>query len=155
MNIREELKNLSHKKQIEFALFCALQVKHLMKDERSLDALVKIDLFINDKITISQMRDATAAAYAAYAASAVSANTAAIAGSSAAYAAASAAYAASTSYDDIAASAAYAPSVSANTAAAYAVYDAASYVAFEAASAATKEKQIGFLKTLLEGNTLL
>ena len=59
-----ELKNLSYYNLIRFSFFCANQVKFLMKDQRSLDALKKIELFLKNKITFENMNN-TAAAYAA------------------------------------------------------------------------------------------
>jgi hypothetical protein len=80
-----ELKNLSYYNLIRFSFFCANQVKFLMKDQRSLDALKKIELFLKNKITFENMNN-TAAAYAAAADAYATADTA-TADTAAAYAA--------------------------------------------------------------------
>jgi hypothetical protein len=100
---------------------CAKQVEHLMKDQRSKDALQACFDYVNGKITREQLNIAYAAA-AAYAADA----------DAAAYAAAYAAYAAAAADAD-ADAAAYA--------AAYATY-AAAYAAYAAAYAAARQSSL-------------
>ena len=147
-----------------FAVWCARQVSHLMKDPRSLRALDVVDAFARGDATAEELevarRDAyaaytaadaaDAAAYAAYdadAADAAAAYTAADAAyTAAADAAADAAYAAYAAYDaaytaaDAAADAAYAAAAdaAAYTAAAYAA--AADAAAYTAAAARTKAR---------------
>jgi hypothetical protein len=107
---------------------CANQVRHLMKDPRSLAALDAAEKSGNGEISRDELDTAAyAAAYAAYAA--------------AAYAAYAAAYAA-------AAYAAYA---------AYAAADAAAYAAYAAAAAAKKEslkKSAEFCREILTDDVL-
>jgi hypothetical protein len=96
--------NVDDKKLTMAKAMCAKQVEHLMKDQRSKDALQACFDYVNGKITRQEL-DAAAAAAAAAAAYA------------AAYAAYAAAYAAYAAYADVAAyAAAYA---------AYAAYAAA------------------------------
>jgi hypothetical protein len=125
VNIQAELEKLSHEKQIRFALFCAIQVKHLMRDDRSLDALLKIELSLDGKISKSDMK---IVAYAAADAARYSANAAGYAANAAGYAANAARYSAN--------------------AARYA--DAADTAAYDSARA----KQIDFLKKLLNEGSL-
>lgn len=118
---------------------CARLVQHLMKDQRSLDALVVAEAFAGGTATRAQLN---AAAYAAYAAVA-----AAVAASSAAYAVAAAtaaaayavAYAADAAYASVAAVAA-ASSASYAYAVAYDAYAAASYASAAADADAARKK---------------
>jgi hypothetical protein len=96
--------NVDDKKLTMAKAMCAKQVEHLMKDQRSKDALQACFDYVNGKITREELDAAYAAAYAAYAA----------ADAADAYAAYAAAYAAADAAD---AAAAYA--------AAYAAYAAA------------------------------
>jgi hypothetical protein len=79
-----------------FAVWCARQVQHLMKDQRSLTALDVAERFANGQVTIEELRQVRQdAAYAYYAADYAAAYAAAYAAdAAAAYAAADAAYAA-------------------------------------------------------------
>lgn len=114
-----------------FAVWCARQVQHLLKDERSLKALDVAEKFAKGEASEGELR-------AAYAASAYPARAAA-----AATAAAAAVTAAAYAY---AAYAAYA-------AAAYAAYAArAARAAARAAAASAGTKQAEKLKSMLEGN---
>jgi hypothetical protein len=109
---------------------CAKQVEHLMKDQRSKDALQACFDYVNGKITREELNAAYAAAYAAAADADAYA---------AAYAAAAAAdaYAAAAAADAYAAAAADAAYAAAYAAAAYAAaYAAAAYAAAYAAAAA-------------------
>ena len=55
-----------HEKEIRlFAVWCAIQVQHLMTDERSVAALVVAEDFANGKATSSDLSAAWAAAWAA------------------------------------------------------------------------------------------
>jgi hypothetical protein len=99
---------------------CANQVRHLMKDQRSLDALDAAEKYGNGEISSDELNAASDAAYAAYAAASDAA--------SAAYAAAYAA-AADAAYAAYAASYAAAYAASAASAAAAAAAYAASYTA--------------------------
>jgi hypothetical protein len=104
--IRQDLEKLCHHSQIYFAIFCAEQVFHIIKQEHQPVCRQAIDiakLFLEGKATKEECRvaaDAAAAAYATY--TAATANYAAYA----AYAAANAADAAT--YVNYAAYAAYA-----------------------------------------------
>jgi len=98
---------------------CANQVRHLMKDSRSIAALDAAERYGNGEINRDELNTATAAAYAAYAAAAAAAY--ADAAAYAAYAdAAAAAYADAAAYAAYADAAAYA---------AYAAYADAAYAA--------------------------
>ncbi len=127
--------NVDDKKLTMAKAMCAKQVEHLMKDQRSKDALQACFDYANGKITRKELNDTAIAAYAAVN---TTANTAV-----AAYAAYAAAYAAYAAYANAAnanaanANAAYAAvNTTANTAvAAYAAY-AAAYAAYAAANAA-------------------
>jgi hypothetical protein len=125
-----------------FAVFCCRQVQHLMKDQRSIDAVGTAEKFANGEATLEELRAArSAAAEAAYAAEA-----AAAAAAAAAHAAAYAAYAADA---HAAAYAAYA--ADAYAADAYAAHaDVAAYAADVAAYAAdaSTTKQIEYLRQL-------
>ena len=103
---------------------CANQVRHLMKDQKSLDALDACFKYANGEITREEL---DVYAYAAYA-------DAADAASATAASAAYAAYAASAAYADAAAAAAAAAAYAAY--AAYAAAAAAAYYAYTAATAA-------------------
>jgi hypothetical protein len=116
----------------EFALFCGNQVRHLMKDERSVRALDITRAYLDGQATREELKMATAAAYAAY----IAARAAAAA--AVAYAAAAVAYAAA---DDAAAAVAYA--------AAYAAR-AVSYASIPEPEA--RNQQIGKIIELLEGS---
>jgi hypothetical protein len=119
--------NVDDKKLTMAKAMCAKQVEHLMKDQRSKDALQACFDYVNGKITREELNDA--AAYAAYAASAAYA-----AYAYATYAAYAAAYAAYAAY-----AAAYAAADAAAYAAAYdAAYAAAAYAAAAAASQSTR-----------------
>ena len=50
---------------LEFSLFCAERVKHLMQDERSLNALRVLALYLHYKATEDELKTAATAAYAA------------------------------------------------------------------------------------------
>jgi len=112
---------------------CALTVKHLMKDRRSINALKVALEFVNDKATLKELKIADSAAHvAAHINYANAAHTAAYACANAANAAYAAAYAvnAAANADNAAYAAAdaaaYAANAAANTAnAAYDVADAA------------------------------
>jgi len=104
---------------------CANQVRHLMKDSRSIAALDAAERYGNGEINRDELNTATAAAYAAYAAAAAAAYAAAAYADAAAYAA----YADAAAYAAYAAAAAYAAYADA-AAAAYA--DAAAYAAYAA-----------------------
>jgi hypothetical protein len=121
--IQSDLQKLCHHSQIYFAVFCAEQVFHLVKQECQPACRHAIDiakLFIEGKATKEECKTAAnAAADTAYVATAAYAT----ATYAAAYAAVDAAYAAA----------------AANAAAAYATYAAATYAA--AAAAATEDKQ--------------
>ena len=133
-NRRTFINSLSHTSQVHFALFCAMQVKPLMKDKRSLNALSVVEKFLEGKATKEECADAYADAYA-YASAYASAS------ANAASAAASASYAAA------AANAAYAAYASASYASAAA---AASSAAYAAANQETiKQEQMNFLRKLL------
>jgi hypothetical protein len=98
---------------------CAETVLHLMKDQRSRDAVKSAIDYGNGIINKDQLKNAAAAAYVAYAAAAyAAADAAAAAAAYAAYAAADVAYAAAAAADD-----------------------AAAYAAADAAAAATAKKQ--------------
>jgi hypothetical protein len=88
--------NVDDKKLTMTKAMCAKQVEHLMKDQRSKDALQACFDYVNGKITKRKLAAAAAAAattyaYAAYAAAAAAAYAAAGAAAYAAYAAAGAA----------------------------------------------------------------
>ena len=112
--------------------YCAKQVEHLMKDQRSKDAIQACFDYVNGKITKEELAAADAAAYAAYADYSDSSD-AAYAAYDAAYVAYDAAYAAyDAAYADY--NAAYAAAAAA--AAAYAAYAAAAAADADAADAA-------------------
>ena len=48
-----------------FAVWCARQVQHLMKDQRSINALDVAEKFANGKVSKEELKDASAAARAA------------------------------------------------------------------------------------------
>ena len=83
----------SNRKLTLFAVACCKEVKHLMKDARSLAAIKSCKEFADGLISRELMLIASTAAYAAYAAASAAASAAAYA-AYAAYAAAYAAYAA-------------------------------------------------------------
>ncbi len=79
----EQILNLlPHKMQVRFALKCANDVRHILKDERSTKALDIIALWLEDKATTEEVRvaytAANAASYADAAAAAAAANAATI-----------------------------------------------------------------------------
>jgi hypothetical protein len=121
--------NVDDKKLTMAKAMCAKQVEHLMKDQRSKDALQACFDYVNGKITREQLNAADAAyaaAYAAYAAADAAAYAAAYAAADAAYAAAAAAAdAAAYAADAAAADAAYAAAYAADAAADAAAYAAA------------------------------
>ncbi len=123
----------------EFVLWCACEVKHFMKDPRSLYALEITRAYLDGRVTRGELqaarRDADAAATAAAYAAAAYAAAAAAAAADAAAAAADAATAAAATAADAAVSAADA-AVSAADVAVYAATTAA-YAAAAAAAAAT------------------
>jgi len=132
-NRRHFLYQLPHRAQVQFALFCANQIKHLIRDKKSLEALKITKSFLDEKATKEECRLATSAASAAaYDASAASA----------------AAYDASAAY-----AAAYAAASAAASAASAAAYDAsaASAAAYDA-SAELKQEQLFFLRELIIEN---
>jgi hypothetical protein len=107
---------------------CANTIRHLMKDERSLNAVDVAIAFGEGKATREELDAAAAAAYVAYYAAAYAADAAAYAAAAAAYAADAAAYAA--------AAAAYAADAAAYAAdAAYAAAAATAYAAGYASAA--------------------
>ena len=109
--------NVDDKKLTMAKAMCAKQVEHLMKDQRSKDALQACFDYVNGKITRKELAAAASdAAYAAYAADAASA------ASDAAYAASAASYA---SYASYAASAASDAAAAASASAASYASDAA------------------------------
>ena len=121
--------NVDDKKLTMAKAMCAKQVEHLMKDQRSKDALQACFDYANGKITRKELND-TAIAANANAANANAANTNA-ANANAAYAAYAAAYAAyAAAY---AAYAAYANAANANAANAIAAYAAVNAIAAYAA----------------------
>ena len=90
-------KSLTKKEEVAVALECAKTVQHLMKDERSFDALQACYNYVDGKISKEELRDAADAAYAAaYAASTAAGAYADVASYAAAATAAS--YAAAASY---------------------------------------------------------
>jgi hypothetical protein len=104
---KSDLKKLCHHSQIYFAIFCAEQVFHLVKQEHQPVCRHAIDiakLFIEGRATKEECR---AAAYAAYAAADAAANAACAAG-----------YAAYVAAANVAANAAYAATAAADAAAA-------------------------------------
>jgi hypothetical protein len=92
---------LSEKLMRLFAVWCARQVQHLMKDERSLNALDVAEKFANGEATKEELAAASGAAWAAGAA-----RDAAYSASDAAYSASDAAMAARTAASDAASDAA-------------------------------------------------
>jgi len=89
--------NIDDKKLTMAKVMCVKQVEHLMRDQRSRDALQSCIDYANGKITRNQLNaaaDDAAAAYAAYAAYAAAYDAAAIAAAAADDAAAAYAYAA-------------------------------------------------------------
>ena len=132
------LKLLPHKTNVRFALFCANQVKHLVKKEYQevcLKAIEVAELFLEDRATKEECGKAAVAANAA-----AYASTSYAASDASAYAAYAAAYAANAAY---AASYAYAAYASASYAA-YAV-DAAFYNNQET----IKQEQMDYLRDLI------
>jgi hypothetical protein len=112
---------------------CVKQIEHLLKDQRSIDALQGCFDYVEGRITRSELNDLAAAAYAVTGSNADAASyTAAYAvtGSNADAASYTASYAAA-----YAASAAYAAYASAAASAAYAAYAAAYAAAANAATA--------------------
>ena len=93
---------------------CALTVRHLMKDERSIKACEVALKFADGEATSEELSNAANAAVAAYAAAADAADDAAA--NAAIYAAIYAAYAADATYADAANAAAYADAANANAA---------------------------------------
>ena len=120
---------------------CANTVRHLMEDQRSLDAVDAAIAFGEGRITSEELKKAASDAYAASDAASYAAYAASYAADAASYAADAASYAADASYDAAAAAytaAAYiaaAYTASAEAEAAYAEA-AASYTAADAAYAA-------------------
>ena len=98
--------NIDDKKLTMVKAMCAKQVEHLMKDQRSKDALQACFDYANGKITREELNAAAYAAYAAADAAAAVYDAAAVAYAAyAAYAAAAAAY--TTHYAAVYAAAAY------------------------------------------------
>ena len=64
-NRRHFLYQLPHRAQVQFALFCANQIKHLIRDKKSLEALKITKSFLDEKATKEECRLATSAASAA------------------------------------------------------------------------------------------
>ena len=99
---KEMLKKLPHKSQVAFAVFCAKQVFHLVKEEHKAvctKAIEAAEGFIYGNATAEECGITGAAADAAYtAAYAVAADAAAYAADAGAYAAYAAAYAAGVAY---------------------------------------------------------
>lgn len=93
-------KFLTKKELRLYAVWCARQVQHLMKDQRSIDALDIAEKYANGEVTVEDLKDTDgyAAAYAAFRV-ATSPSDDHFATSSAAYAADAAAYAADPSED--------------------------------------------------------
>lgn len=127
---------LSHRELVQFSLYCARSVQHLMKDVRSIQALDTVERWLAGDVgneELQQAKDSAYAAYVAYAAyAAYVAYTAA-----AAYAAYAAAFAATA-----AAATAAAADVAATAAAAVAA-DAADVAAV---AADAKQKQAAWLR---------
>jgi hypothetical protein len=123
--------NVDDKKLTLAKVMCAKQVEHLMKDQRSKDALVACLRYVNGEITREELN--VAAAAAAYA-DAAAAYAYADADAAAAYAYAAAADAAAYAYADADAAAAYAAA-----AAAAAAYAAAAVYAYADAAAAAAD----------------
>ena len=149
------LELLPNKTNVRFALFCAHQVKHLVKKEYQevcLKAIEVAELFLEDRATKEECGKAADAAISAADAAAYAADAAAsYAASYAAYAAKAAAYAAN-------ASAASASAASASAYAAAYAYTAANavYAASEAVDAANtitqetiKQEQMNYLRDLI------
>ena len=108
-----------------FAVWCARHVQHLMKDQRSLDALDVAERYTEGRATDDELRAARAAAWAAKDAARDAARTAARAAKDAAwFAAASAGYAAAWAAEGAARAAAWAAKDAARDAAASAGYAA-------------------------------
>jgi len=146
----------------EFALWCACEVKHIMKDDRSLHALETVRRYLDGHANSSEVQaarkaaaTATAAAYAAtatataadaaaYAAAYAAAATATAAAYAAYAAAAYAAYAATATAADAADAAAAAAANAANAA------DAADADAY-AAAAARERQAVTFLELITQG----
>jgi len=88
-----------HDKEIRlYAVWCARQVQHLMKDERSIRALDVAERYANGMATRDELESARSAAYAAYADSAAAYAADAAYADADAYAADAAAYASSYAY---------------------------------------------------------
>ena len=72
MNYRDEIQNimnkLPHKLQVRYAYLCCMDIKDLMKDEASLNALGLVELWLIDESKVSKEELRNAASYAAYAA---------------------------------------------------------------------------------------
>jgi len=144
--------NVDDKKLTMAKAMCAKQVEHLMKDQRSKDALQACFDYVNGKITREELDAAAdaAAADAAVDAAAYAVAYAADAAYAAAYTAAAAADTADTAAyaADAAYAAAYTAAAAADTAdtAAYAAADAAYAAAYAAADAAYAAARIASLK---------
>jgi len=112
---------------------CALTVRHLMKDKRSINALEVALKFADDKATLEELKVAADAAYIAVNAAYIAVNAAYIAADATAYAAyaAYAIYAANTAAYTAANIAAYAAADAAAYAATYTAYaNYATYTAY-------------------------
>jgi hypothetical protein len=140
------LEKLDHKKQVAFAVFCAKQVKHLVKEEHKLVVNKAIEVaegFAFGNVSKDECLAARAAAHAAAHAAHAAGAAAYAATYAAAYAATHAAYAAG----DAAIHAAYA--AGAATHAAYAAGDAAG------AARAAHTEQIRYYEELLNFDSLI
>jgi len=134
--------NVDDKKLTMAKAMCAKQVEHLMKDQRSKDALQACFDYVDGKITRKELNVyVDAAAYVADATSAAAYDAAADAGYAAAYAAYAAAYAAAAGY---AATAAYAA----------AAYDAAADAGYAAARIASLKKSADICRKYLTDDVL-
>ena len=117
-----------------YAVWCARQVQHLMKDPRSIDALDVAERFANGTASNEELAAARDAAEAAWAALAAARDAAGVAGAAAWAAAKAAAWAAGAAARD----------------AAWAAWAAARDAAWAAAKAAAREKQENHLHEILK-----
>jgi len=138
------LEKLDHKKQVAFAVFCAKQVKHLVKEKHKLVVNKAIEVaegFAFGNVSKDECLAAAGAAYAAYAAAGAG---------DAAYAAGDAAHAAAHAAGTAAYAAAYAAYAAGDAArAACAAGDAC------AARAAARAEQIRYYEELLNFDSLI
>jgi hypothetical protein len=127
-----------------FAVWCARQTQHLMKDQRLLTALDVVEKFATGQATIEEFWQARRDAANAAAAASASASAAYASAYAANAAASAAAYASASAY--AAANAAAAAAASAAYASAYAAVGAAASAAYAAARVAQEKKLIEMLE---------